>query len=99
VLINMNIIFAFTVFHLSSELQFKSELSEKIQLKRIKSNSYIKHFYNCAKIEHVGLHSVVTNHKKFGGTKKKNKNIHCRVLRKTLDKILICRVSTCLDGY
>jgi hypothetical protein len=28
----MNIIFAFTFFHLSSDLQFKSELSEKIQL-------------------------------------------------------------------
>jgi hypothetical protein len=29
---NMNIIFAFTIFHFSSDLQFKSELAEKIQL-------------------------------------------------------------------
>jgi hypothetical protein len=28
----MNIIFAFTVFHLSSDLQFKSQLSEEIQM-------------------------------------------------------------------
>jgi hypothetical protein len=32
VLNNMNIIFAFIVFHLSSDLQFKSELSKGIQL-------------------------------------------------------------------
>jgi hypothetical protein len=31
----MNIIFTFTVFHLSSDLQFKSELSEKIQLNKL----------------------------------------------------------------
>jgi hypothetical protein len=35
VLNNMNIIFTFTVFHLSSDLQFKSELSEKIQLNKL----------------------------------------------------------------
>jgi hypothetical protein len=29
----MDIIFAFMVFHFSSDLQFKSELSEEIQLK------------------------------------------------------------------
>jgi hypothetical protein len=28
---------------------------------------------------HVGLHSVVTYHKKFGGQNKKNKNMLCRV--------------------
>jgi hypothetical protein len=32
VLNNMNIIFVFTVFRLSSDLQFKSELSDEIQL-------------------------------------------------------------------
>jgi hypothetical protein len=32
VLNNMNIIFAFMVFHLSSDLQFKSELFKEIQL-------------------------------------------------------------------
>jgi hypothetical protein len=35
VLNNMNIIFAFTVFHFSSDLQFKSELSEEIQLNEL----------------------------------------------------------------
>jgi hypothetical protein len=35
VLNNMNIIFVFTVFHLSSDLQFKSELSEEIQLNEL----------------------------------------------------------------
>jgi hypothetical protein len=63
-------------FYLSSDLQFKSELSEKIQIKRIKPNSYSKHFYNSEKIGHVCLHSVETNHKTFGGKKKKNENIY-----------------------
>jgi hypothetical protein len=40
--------------------------------KRTKSNSYIKHFYNCPKTVHVGLYSVGTNHKKFGWQNKKN---------------------------
>jgi hypothetical protein len=40
-------------------------------IKRTKSNSYRKHFYNCVKMEHVGLHSVGTNHKKFGWENKK----------------------------
>jgi hypothetical protein len=34
-LTNMDIIFAFTVFHFSSDLQFKSELSEEIQLNEL----------------------------------------------------------------
>jgi hypothetical protein len=41
--------------------------------KRTKSNSYIKHFYNCPKTVHVGLHSVGTYHKKFGWQNKKIK--------------------------
>jgi hypothetical protein len=35
VLTNMYIIFACTVFHASSDLQFKCELSEEIQLKEL----------------------------------------------------------------
>jgi hypothetical protein len=35
VLNNMNIIFAFTVFYFSSNLQFNSELSEEIQLNEL----------------------------------------------------------------
>jgi hypothetical protein len=33
---NMNIIFAITVFYFSSDLQFKSESSEEIQLNKLK---------------------------------------------------------------
>jgi hypothetical protein len=58
-------------------------------IKWTKSNTYSKHFDNYAKIEHVSLHIVGTYHKKFS-----EKNILCRVLRKTLDKTLLCRVST-----
>jgi hypothetical protein len=32
---NMNIIFAFTIFYFSSDLQFKSELSKEIQLNEL----------------------------------------------------------------
>jgi hypothetical protein len=32
---NMNIIFAFTVFQVSSDLQFKSEFSEEIQINEL----------------------------------------------------------------
>jgi hypothetical protein len=32
---NMNIIFACTVFHVSSDLQFKSEFSEEIQINEL----------------------------------------------------------------
>jgi hypothetical protein len=35
VLNNMNIIFSFTVFHFSSDLQFKSKSSEEIQLNKL----------------------------------------------------------------
>jgi hypothetical protein len=35
VLNNMNIIFAFIVFHFPSDLQFKLELSEEIQLSEL----------------------------------------------------------------
>jgi restriction endonuclease S subunit len=35
VLNNMNIIFTFIVFHFSSDFQFKSKLSEEIQLKEL----------------------------------------------------------------
>jgi hypothetical protein len=69
----MNIILACTVFQVSSDLQFKSELSEEKSIKRTKSNSYRKHFYNCTKMVHVGLHSVGTYHKKFGCQNKKIK--------------------------
>jgi hypothetical protein len=34
-LINMNIIFACTVFQVSSDLQFKSEFSEEIQINEL----------------------------------------------------------------
>jgi hypothetical protein len=67
----MNIIFAFTVFYFLSDLQFKYELSEQIQLNEqnliVRANTFII----IPKIEHVILHSVGTNHKNFGWKKKK----------------------------
>jgi hypothetical protein len=61
-------------------------------IKRTKSNSYRKHFYNCAKMVHVGLHSVGTYHNKFG---KENKKINklCRVSKGDTRQRLLCRVS------
>jgi hypothetical protein len=52
-----------------------------------------EHGGNCAKIEHVGLHSVGTHHKKFGG-KRKNANILCRVSKKYTRQSILCRVPT-----
>jgi hypothetical protein len=55
----MNIILhsLFSIFRVtcSSNLNYP-----KNSIKRTKSNSYNKHFDNCAKIEHVGLYSVGT---------------------------------------
>jgi hypothetical protein len=58
----MNIFFACRLFQVSSELQFKFEFSEEIQINELNK----KHFYNCTKMVLVGLHSVGTHHKKFG---------------------------------
>jgi hypothetical protein len=57
--------------------------------KRTKSSSYRKHFYNCPKMVHVGLHSVATYHKRFGW----QKNILCRVSSWGTRQSLLCRVS------
>jgi hypothetical protein len=61
----MNIIYAFTVFHFSSDLQFKSELSEEIQLNEQNLIVIANACIIVPKMEHVSLHSVETNHKKF----------------------------------
>jgi hypothetical protein len=79
VLPNIDIVFAFTVFHFSSDLQFKFELSKKIQLNEQDLIVIANTFIIVPKMEHVSLHSVGTNHKKFGWKKKKNENILCRV--------------------
>jgi hypothetical protein len=62
-------------------------------IKRTKSNSYRKHFYNCIKMVHVGLHSVRTYHKKFGWENKKNKKKLCRVSKNGTPHSLLYRVS------
>jgi hypothetical protein len=64
--------------------------------KRTKYTSYRKHFYNCPKMVHVGLHSVGTYHKKFGWENKKNKNVLCRVSRNDTRQRSLCRVSASL---
>jgi hypothetical protein len=56
----------------SSNLNFPRENS----IKRTKSNSYSKQFYNCAKMVLLGLHSVATYHKKFGKENKKKIKIY-----------------------
>jgi hypothetical protein len=66
-------IFALTVIHFSSDLPFKYELSEEIQLNEQNLIAIANNFIIVPKIEHVSLHSVGTNHKKFGWKKKKRK--------------------------
>jgi hypothetical protein len=75
----MDTMFACTVFQVSSDLQFKCEFSEKIQINELNLLSIENTFSNCPKIVHVGLHSVGTYHKKFGCQNLKNKNLLCRV--------------------
>jgi hypothetical protein len=50
VLNNMNIIFAFNVFHFSSDLQFKSELSEEIQLNELNPTDIANTLRNMSKL-------------------------------------------------
>jgi hypothetical protein len=69
----MNIIFTFTIFRVSSDLQFKSELSKEIQLNGQNLIVIANTFINVPKMEQVSLHSVGTNHKKFGWERKKIK--------------------------
>jgi hypothetical protein len=67
----MDIIFACTIFQVLSDLQFKSEFSEEIQINELNLLAIRKHSYNCPKMVHVGLHSVGTHHKKFDWENKK----------------------------
>jgi hypothetical protein len=53
-------------FQVSSDLQYKFEFFEEIQINELNLIVIKKHFYNCTKMVLVGLHSVGTHHKKFG---------------------------------
>jgi hypothetical protein len=86
----MDIIFACTVFQVSSDLQFKSEFSEEIQINKINVLAIKKHCYNCSKMVHVGLHSLVTYHKKFGDQNKKIKICFAECLHRALGKDSLC---------
>ena len=56
----MNIIFAVIIFYFSSDLQFKYELSEKIQLNEQNLIFIANTFIIVSKMEHVDLdHSIV----------------------------------------
>jgi hypothetical protein len=77
----MDIIFACTVFQVSSDLQFKCEFFEEIEINKL-NLIVIENTYNCPKMVHLGLHSVGTYHKKFGWQNNKNKNILCQVPRR-----------------
>jgi hypothetical protein len=54
----MNINFSCTIFHVSSDLQFKFEFSEEIQLNELNLIVIENTFIIVQKMEHVGLHSV-----------------------------------------
>jgi hypothetical protein len=69
----MNTIFAFTIFHFSSKLQFKFELLEEIQLNEQNLIVIANTFIIMPKMEHVSLYSVGTNTKNLA--RKKNGNI------------------------
>jgi hypothetical protein len=63
----MNIIFAFSILHFSSGLQFKSELSEEIQLNELNLKSIANNLITVSKLSILGLHTVGTHHKTFDG--------------------------------
>jgi hypothetical protein len=52
-----------------SDLQFKYELSDEIQLNEQNLIAIANHFIIVPKVKHVSLHNVGTNHKKFGWKK------------------------------
>jgi hypothetical protein len=62
----MDIIFACTVFQVSSDLQFKCDFFEEIQINELNLLAIENTFSNCLKMVHVGLYSVGTHHKNFG---------------------------------
>jgi PleD family two-component response regulator len=82
----MDIIFPFTIFDFSSDLQSKFELSEEIQLNEQNIIVIANTFIIVPKMEHVSLHSVGTNHKRFGSKKKKMEINFAECPNKTLDK-------------
>jgi hypothetical protein len=67
----MDIIFACTVFQVSSDLQFKSEFFEEIQINELNLIA-IENTVIIVPKWYVGLHSVGTCHKKFGWKNKNN---------------------------
>jgi hypothetical protein len=83
----MKIIVAFTIFYFSSDLQFKSELSEKTHLNKQNLIVIANTFIIVQKREHVSLHSIGTNHKKFGWKKK------IKIYFAECPKKVLCRVS------
>lgn len=87
----MNIIVAFIVFHFPSDLGFKFELSNKIQLIELNEIDIAKHFYNCAKIKHLDPKTVWVHHKKFGGKRKKNQIYFAWCQNMALDKWVFCQ--------
>jgi hypothetical protein len=69
----MNITFAFTAFHFSSDLQFKFELSEEIQSNELNLIGIANTLRNVPKLNmHVGSETVRTHQKKLGVKRKKD---------------------------
>jgi hypothetical protein len=86
----MNIIFAFIVFYFLSDLQFKSELSEEIQLNELNLIVLANALIIVPKLKHVGLYTIETHHKKFEEKRIKIKIYFVECQGKTLDKIVVC---------
>jgi hypothetical protein len=84
--------FARMVFQVSSDLQFKCEFSEEIQINELNLLAIENTFLIVPKMVYVGLHSVGTYHKKFGWENKKNKNVLCRVPTEDTQQRILCRV-------
>jgi hypothetical protein len=83
----MDIIFACTVFQVSSDLQFKCDFFEEIQINELNLLAIENTFSNCLKMVHVGLYSVGTHHKNFGCENKKIKMYFAECREMTLGKV------------
>jgi membrane protein CcdC involved in cytochrome C biogenesis len=86
VLNNINIIFAFIVFYLSIDLQFKSELSEEIQLNELNIIVIANTLIIVPKLN-MQVYILYKHTTKRLGKKKKKQIYFVECQGKTLDKI------------
>jgi hypothetical protein len=89
----MDIIFACTVFQVSSDLQFKCDFFKEIQKNELNLLAIENTFSNCLKMVHVGLYSKGTHHKTFGWENKKIKKCFAECPEMTLGKVVFAECS------